>query len=98
MYSLISICDRKIDRTELLVSIIFELQKLYSLLESGRFSKVVKLWEKCSYDYQKKVKIYKNSKSISGVSCGIDIYGNLILKSGQKKETVYPSSSMEILG
>ncbi len=87
----------KVDRAKLLNRIIYELEKLYLLIEDKKFEKIQKIWIRYSLDYKQKVKIIQENQRLIGVSLGIDNYGNLILKKGRKNQIVYPANSLRLL-
>lgn len=90
--SLSIVLRTKVDRMNLLVQILKELEIFYNLILRKRNSQIQKIWKEYAQDYEKRIKIIDEAKEIEGVSCGIDNFGNLILKRGDNYQIFYPTS------
>ena len=84
----------KIDRTQLLVNILYYLENLVSLIETDKESKILELWRNYDMTIGKRVLIISSNEKIKGTAEDIDKNGFLIVKTdkGELKKVVTADS------
>lgn len=90
------ILSQDVNRAELLSHIIRELNNYYELILEDNYSVIRKEWLRYSGDYKHKVALTQGGKKIIGRSQGIDEYGNLVMKAGQKILIIPPVSDARL--
>ncbi len=95
--SVYEILHKKIDRALLLSNLLYYLENIIHMLESGRRADIFKMWRRYDITLGKKVKIINNNVSIEGVAKDIDKDGFLMVDTGNILKKVVTSDSLRIL-
>ncbi len=78
--SLSILTGHHMDRKILLKELLYELEKIYSLITSSQYEKIIEEWSKLSMLSGRWVEIFSGEKKIEGIVLGIDSSGALLLK------------------
>ena len=95
--SVYEILHKKIDRALLLSNLLYYLENIIHMLESGRRADIFKMWRRYDITLGRKVKIINNNVSIEGVAKDIDKDGFLMVDTGNILKKVVTSDSLRIL-
>lgn len=95
--SVYEILHKKIDRALLLSNLLYYLENIIHMLESGRRAEIFEMWRRYDITLGKKVKIINNSVSIEGAAKDIDKDGFLMVDTGNTLKKVVTSDSLRIL-
>jgi BirA family biotin operon repressor/biotin-[acetyl-CoA-carboxylase] ligase len=90
------ILSQDVSRVEVLSYIIKELSNYYQFILDGNYSRIRKDWLRYSEDCKHKVALTQAGKKIIGRSEGIDEYGNLVMKTGQRILIIPPVSDARL--
>ncbi len=89
---------QKVDRTQLLVNILYYLENLVSLIESDRENEVIELWKHYDTTLGKRVAVISGDKRIEGVAKDLDDKGFLLVKTDEGKlKRVVTAESVRLL-
>jgi len=89
---------QKVDRTQLLVNILYYLENLVSLIESDKENEIIELWKRYDTTLGKRVAIVSGDKRIEGIAQDLDDKGFLLVKTDDgKTKRVVTAESVRLL-
>lgn len=96
--SVFSETGHRYHRAEIIASLCYNMQEIYSLVKAGKTEEILRRWKKYTVTDGKKIKIIKGSEEIIAHAEGIDKMGRLVVSDENGIMTTYNSGEISVRG